>query len=238
VAWIVSEQQEDGSFRGTGRSGYPAGIGLMALGQATAASGDEDLRRAVSRGLAFYAKHQGPAGGFRYGLDQPADLSVTGWYVQALEAARNAGAEIPAEYPSQLDLFVSYAWQGNDRFSYLASQNPSATLSAVGVLSMAILREDAVASFGEVWRKALRAAPPDRGGVYTLYYGVRVLLLLDGKLPDAWTKELAKVAATQATNGPAAGRIALEKDRWLGRFGATAGTAFATLTLEHALYRR
>lgn len=238
VAWLRAQQQPDGSFRGGGRSGYAAGIGLMALAQAAAASGDADLREAVEKGLAFHTRHQGPLGGFRYSLDQPADLSVTGWYVQAVEAARHANAAVPKELVDGLDRFVSYAWRGEDRFSYLANENPRPTLSAVGMLSLAILREDAVATSGAVWRTSLRAAPPNRGGAYALYYGVRVLLLLDGTLPDAWRKELTTLTTSQRATGSAAGMIPLDKDSWFGRVGATAATAFAALTLEHALYRR
>jgi len=241
VAWMRSRQQPDGSFpplNARSGSSYSAGIALMALGQAAAVSHDDDLRKAVERGVAFMNRHQGPTGGFRYSLGEAADLSVTGWYVQAYEAARNAKAEVPPDFPQKLDLFVSYAWLGNEKFAYQANTLPKASLSAVGMLSMAILRPDAVASLGEVWRTSLRPAPPGGTNAYTLYYGVRVLLLLDGALPDTWKKQLAVLAANQTTKGTAAGMIALDKDQWFGSRGSTVATAFATLTLEHALYRR
>jgi hypothetical protein len=214
----------------------------MALGQAAAVSHDEDVKKAVERGIAFMNKHQGPTGGFRYSLDEAADLSVTGWYVQAYEAARNAQAQVPPDFPQKLDLFLSYAWLGNEKFAYQANTLPKTSLAPVGMLSLAILRTDAIASQGELWRTTLHAAPPAGTSVYTLYYGVRMLLLLDGTLPDAWKKHLATLAATQTTKGPSAGMIPLDKDPWRDQWfasrGATMATAFATLTLEHALYRR
>jgi hypothetical protein len=237
VAWIVAQQQKDGSFAGGGRSGYPAGIGLMALGQAAGSSHDQAVVDALKKGLDFYSRHAGEMGGYRYSLDQEGDLSVTGWYVQAVEAATNAGVEVPDVMRQNLSKFVKYVWRGEGRFGYQAAGNDSASLWPVGALSMTILRPEETTNLVDGWRAALLKGPPKKS-VYSLYYGVRELLALDGKLPDAWKKTLDELAAAQTVKGPAAGMIPLPDDPWMRRGGPTIATAFATLTMEHSLYRR
>ena len=238
IAWLLAQQQKDGSFSGSGRSGYSAAIGLMALGQAAASARTKELKDSVERGLAWYAKHPGRNyRGYRYGLDQEGDLSVTGWYVQAYEAATLAGAKLPESLRRDLDYYLAYVWLGDHRFVYTVGAAERASLSPVGMLSMSILRPDSPRQFGDEWRAYLSPGAP-AANVYTLYYGVRLLLALDGKLPDKWRRYLNDLAGSQTVKGFGAGMFPLPNDPWFGARGPTIATAFATLTLEHSLYRR
>jgi hypothetical protein len=245
IAWLRSQVRKDGSL---GASGYPAAIGLMALCQAASSSGSKELRADVDRAMAFYAQHHGPDGGYRYGLDgtktADQDLSVTGWYVQAVEAARNAGAQVPEAMAPNLVRFlnsVTLSSPNFDRYVYTIGQtNPSGSLAPVGMLCRSILDPEASKAYADAWRTSLTNSPWKNVNAYQLYYTVRMLLALDGKLPETWRKPLTDLAAAQQTKGTTAGMIPLPKDQWFNRgdVGPTIATAFATLTLEHALYRR
>lgn len=245
VGWLLAQQGDDGSFRTWERAGYSGAIGMMALGQAATASGREDLRRAVERGLAFAALHNGGTGGYRYRLDEEGDLSVTGWYVQAVEAAQNAGAEVPPAMRLNLQRFVTGMARGDAGYAYVWTGGPSRSLAPVGMLGATILEpepkeeteKELAKQRAAKWRAAL-AKPPAAGDVYQTYYGVRVLLLLDGQLSEDWRKRLAELASSQVATGPAAGSFPVDKDRWFRSFGVPVGTAFTVLTLEHSLYRR
>jgi hypothetical protein len=246
IAYLVSQQRPDGSFAPTNPpnagpyAGYQAAIAMMALGQAAASTGDETLKDAVQRGIAFYAKHHGTMrGGYRYNLDQDGDLSVTGWYVQAVEAAEKSGCVVPPDMKSNIDTFLGYVTRtGRHNFAYTPDGSLSGSLSAVGMLSISILHPPLIDTFADDWRQYLYGGSPGNGNnTYALYYGVRVLLFLDGKLPDNWRKFLTVLAAKQKTAGASAGMTPLPEWPWQS-VGPTAATAFATLTLEHSLYRR
>ena len=239
IAWLVGQQQPDGSFKDRGRQGYAAAIGMMALGQAAASTHDPALKKAVERGIAFYAKQHGPNGGYRYSLGQDGDLSVTGWYVQAIEAASAAGVEIPEDMRQGLERFLNAVSVGppQSKFAYVVGQREKQSLSAVGMLVSSILRPQSPQWYGEDWRALLKKGSPG-GETYGLYYGVRVLLFLDGIVDEKWRGYLNDLAKKQTVTGTAAGRISLDAEWAFKQYGATTATAFATLTLEHALYRR
>ena len=237
IRWLVTQQEADGSFKLPQGAGYSAAIALMALGQAAASSHDPELVSATTRGMTFYAAQSGINGGYRYSRGSDGDLSVTGWYAQAMESAVHAGVFPPPELRANLERFVGLVSSGEADFRYLPSdRGPSKSLAPVGMLTASILRPEAIAERGPAWRKSLAKNPP--ANVYSLYYTVRVAFLLDGKVEGAIRKSLDALVAGQRAKGPSAGMIPLEKDRWFGDKGGVVATAFATLTLEHSLYRR
>jgi hypothetical protein len=109
----------------------------MALGQAAKASHAPDLLKDVDRGMKYVASKVSADGGFRYGWGNPGDLSVTGWYVQAMEQARDAQVAQDAVFNKALEKFVRSVWVGDSRFKYTVDRpRESGSLSAVGMLSL------------------------------------------------------------------------------------------------------
>ena len=241
VTWLRGQQRGDGLV--PGRAHYATAISLIALGQAAASSGSDDLRTAVQRGLACLANERGLDGGYRYQTAEPGDLSVTAWVAQAAEAARRAKIEVPPELDAGLRRFFDGVWLGEHRFSYLVGQGERPSLDPAGMLLGLILDPPAAdgswvrAGVLERWRLWLKDAPRkgiERGPyLYTLYYSVRVVIALEPELPEAWQRAILDLASRQNPSGPAAGSF---RDT-LGA-GATLGTALSVLTLEHALYKR
>jgi len=185
VEWLRKQMQKDGSFR---QSGYEAAIAQMALGQAARASKSAEILKDVERGLAFQASKAAPDGGYRYAFNnQASDLSVTGWFAQAYEAARDALAKVPDGHVANLEKFVRSRWSGGTGtgFSYIAGRGDSAGLAAVGMLSLLVLNPKSVENELEGWSSWLaqsgsRPAPD----LYRQYYEVRTELALQGWLTD------------------------------------------------------
>jgi hypothetical protein len=89
----------------------------------------------------------------------------------------------------------------------------------------------------ESWTKYLREIPPaKRPDLYTLYYGVRVSILLNGALGDPWRTWVFDLAKRQVQSGSKAGSFPADLWRWPG--GVTVQTAVAVLAMEHSLYLR
>jgi len=237
VQWLRQRQRANGGFPGQ-RQLYSNAIALMALAQAAEATGDERLREAVRKGLALFAQRPGPLGGYRYGFGALGDLSVTGWVAQAVEMARRAGVEIPPSLEPGLSEFLDSVWLGQHRFSYLTRNSDRPSLYPVGMLMACILWPDPDPVMVASWRKWLtKGVGRRRPSLYTLYYGVRVVIAMEQGLPDPWRKWVFEFAKSQTRKGPAAGAF-LRHNGWLLKSGRTLHTAVAVLTLEHSLYVR
>lgn len=255
VAWLRGRVRPDGTF---GVHGYPAGIALMALGQAASSSGEVELAKQLGAAWLVYTPLAGPVGGFRYKPHQGGDLSVTGWFVQGYEAAREAEVATPNALRVGLDRFVTSVWSEGPSFGY-TKKGRRPTLDAVGMLSLMILRDEIDEKLRRDW--TVHLARTDRGkrlDLYSLYYDVRMELALRGALTDHRRTAVLELARWyQQPDGDAAGRFRATADvervkatpaddrprlsgddRWFRRAGPTVTTAFAVLILEHALYRR
>jgi hypothetical protein len=241
VSWLHAQQQGDGAF--PGRAHYSTAIALLALAQAASSSGSEELRESVRRGLRYLATQAGRDGGYRYTTGDAGDLSVTAWVGQAVEAARRAKVEIPPWMEEGIRRFLDDVWLRDHRFSYMVGRNERPSLDPAGML-LGLIERDVPCSAGTcrcsgeavegTWRTWLVAAPP--AGLYSLYYGVRVAILLEGDLPGSWRAAILKLADTQEHEGAAAG--AFRRVKVNGAAGVVLQTVFATLTLEHVLYKR
>jgi hypothetical protein len=243
VAWLRGQQRADGTF--PGKDYYATAISLLALGQAAASTGRDDLRKAVGHGLANLSAQQGRDGGYRYGPGELGDLSVTAWVAQAAEAARRAKVEIPPGMDAGLRRFYDGVWLGEHRFSYRAGVAERASLYPAGMLLGLILYPPAAdgswvrSGVLETWRQWLKDLPNSRlgrggaYGLYSFYYGVRVAIALEPELPEKWQRAILDLAAAQCDSEAAAGAFEVT-----AHGGVVVETAIAVLTLEHALYKR
>jgi hypothetical protein len=100
IAWMTSQQDENGFYAQGGSWGYQNGMAVYAMAEAYAMTGLEDLRPAVAKAVRRVCEGQTPEGGWYYAYakvsaeGQPqrgGDTSVCGWQIQALTAAWYAG---------------------------------------------------------------------------------------------------------------------------------------------------
>ena len=236
LQWLAKQQKPDGSFPGAGQH-YTTAMAIMALSQAAASTGAEDLREASRKGVAYLTSVIGPLGGFRYGRNDPGDLSVTGWAAQAVEMARTAGVDIPLKLSAGLETFLKYVSLGDKRFSYVYRGGEKVSLAPVGMLLGHIVGQDKDPALLKQWKDYLTGLKVEqRPDLYTLYYGVRVSILLNGTLDGPWRTWVFDLAKRQVHGNSASGAFPGDLWRWSG--GVTTQTAVGILTLEHSLYLR
>ncbi|HEY8504275.1 MAG TPA: hypothetical protein VIL46_06805 [Gemmataceae bacterium] len=150
---------------------------------------DRELRPAVARAVRFIVEPQHEGGGWRYQPRQPGDLSVTGWQLQALHAARLAGIEVPEDTFRRTGKFLDSAFDGkNGTYSYTPrAAKSSVSMTGVGVLARHLLhragKEPEVT--GGVGFLTKRLPQPAGLDLYSCFYATRAIYETGG---PAWKK--------------------------------------------------
>ncbi len=115
VSWVMSRQQQNGLIAaGAGSEMYHHGIATLMLAEVAGMTDGplaQEIRKKLEKAVALTLRAQVSRiglhkGGWRYevrGVDS--DISVTGWQVMSLRAAKNLGCDVPAE---KIDLAVQY----------------------------------------------------------------------------------------------------------------------------------
>ncbi len=185
VGWVLQQQRPNGMFADTATHGpmYSHGICTLMLAEVlgmTSQESSKPVRLALERAVELILisqdikKDNRNAGGWRY---QPqssdSDLSVTGWQLLALRAAKNVGCDIPAEC---IDRAVAYvkkcAVRGNDGFCYQPGDGATAVRTGTGILCLEICGEhhsaEALGGANFLLRRPLREH--DQFFFYGVYY--------------------------------------------------------------------
>lgn len=175
------------------------------------------------------------AGGWRYSPGATdSDLSLTGWSIMALRAARLNGAAIPDDQIAEAIEYILNCRQDDGSFSYMPSQ-PHGTPSMTGlaVLCLELCGEhghEAIAPAGDY----LLARPPEMtlGGqtprfrYYAFYYCSQAMFQLGGKYWDEFAPYMYESLLEHQRPDGSWGNPGED-----GSFGNTYTTALAVLTL-------
>lgn len=184
IRWVLSNQRPDGLFAHRAGHGpmYTHGISTLMLAE-VAGMVDSTLaprvRTALEKAVLLILKSQavrkGPreAGGWRYNVDsRDSDLSITGWQLLALRAAKNIGCDVPAQ---SIEYAVSYVKKCADRrggFAYQPSPDVTPTRSGTGILCLEVCGEhhapETLAAADYLLRRPLRVT--DSWFFYGVYY--------------------------------------------------------------------
>jgi len=155
VQYVLEHQEPNGLLmhrRGHGQM-YEHGISSLMLAEVSgmvpermAAATKKGLERAIRLILESQQvrKPAGQSGGWRY---QPtstdSDLSVTGWQLLALRAAKDIGTDVPA---ANIDLAIDYVKKCASRdgrgFCYQPGGGPTPVLTGTGLLALQVCGED------------------------------------------------------------------------------------------------
>jgi hypothetical protein len=262
IDWVLSQQQADGKLVSAGQpiEMYHHGIATLMLaevvGLVPAASADK-LRAALEKAVKVILKAQRDgsgfgmakhAGGWRYqvtpngqfGAD--ADLSVTGWQLMALRAAKNVGCDVPATAITDAVGYVERCYderKKNGVFDYQpGGVQPTTPCTGVGVLCLELsgkeyhLCDKALQGGGYLLKNPLSS---NAGHFYYgVYYVSQALFQLGGNYWESFRPKLHDLLLNQARPGSDGG--------WGGDGrvdGATYGSAYATamailaLTVEY-----
>lgn len=152
VRWVVSQQLPNGmliSKRASHGPMYNHGICTLMLGEVAGMMegadarfvrrGLEDAIRLIieSQAVSKNSRHQG---GWRYQTNsRDSDLSVTGWQVMALRAAKDIGCDVPAEaIDSAVEYVKDCSSRLNEGFAYQPGNTPTSTLTGVGITCLEV----------------------------------------------------------------------------------------------------
>ena len=149
VDYVLAHQEQNGMIvdrRGHGPM-YDHGISTLMLSEVAGMTSRErslPVRKVLEKGVLLILKSQQvrkirrEAGGWRYQpSSEDSDLSVTGWQLLALRAAKDIGCDVPIE---RINLAVEYVKKcSNGRgFGYQPGSGATSTLTAAGVLCLQV----------------------------------------------------------------------------------------------------
>lgn len=151
VLWVIGQQQANGMLVNERRSHgpmYSHGICTLMLAEVCGMMEGADadvVRRALEKSIRLIlesqaiSKNQRHAGGWRYQSNsRDSDLSVTGWQVLALRAAKDIGCDVPAE---AIDAAIGYVRNCSARqngFGYQPGNGPTSTLTGTGITCLEV----------------------------------------------------------------------------------------------------
>ncbi len=181
IRYVVEHQHPDGVIVSNNHGGpmYCHGISTLMLAEVVGMIPDpalaDRIQKALSRAVDVIVRAQdvakGPdhAGGWRYQPNSTdSDISVTGWQVMALCAAKSAGCAVDS---GRIDRAIKYLQRcavKTGGFAYQPHQGASNARTGVGILALEIcgthLLPEAVAG-----ARYLRGHPPRWGSAYFFY---------------------------------------------------------------------
>lgn len=250
VRWVLDQQRPNGVLAADGEGEqemYHHGIATLMLAEVCGMLDGElgpPVRRGVEKAVAVILRAQRVGGvhggGWRYRVQhvQGSDISVTGWQVMALRAAKNLGCDVPAR---AIDNAIAYikscqeARRGFDHggFRYMPYSRVTVPCTGTSVLALELCGKDEHRS-DEVLRGAnyliKRDNLPEWEGFhffYGIYYGAQATFQVGGNYWSEYRSHLHRVLLrNQSTSGAWASSRGYEAN-----YGANYGTAMAVLAL-------
>lgn len=195
IRYLMYAQEPNGRFKNAGPNYvYGHAIATYALAESYGMTQMVLLKDPMEKAVQIIIDGQQAGGAFNYGFTKEGrrDLSVTGWQIQALEAAKLAGAENKGLQECLYRCIPgvkSFAGPAGG-FGY-DGPGASPTLAGAGILCLQLLGqgEDAtVASAFRASQNMVPAWPKDGGGTYGWYYMTQAKYLKRGPTWDLWSK--------------------------------------------------
>jgi hypothetical protein len=212
---------------------YSQGLVAIALCEAYAMTKDSALKSPAQQAIDFIVYAQDKrGGGWRYGLGEPGDTTVTGWQIMALKSAQMAGLIVPTPTIGLAKQFLdSVQSEAGARYGYTTTQ-PKRSTTAIGLLMRMYTgwgRERPALYRGIEY---LVAWGPSDSNLYYDFYAAQVLHHWGGAEWVAWNQKLRDhLIRTQASTRHEAGSWHFQ-DEHGDHGGRLYSTAMAVLTLE------
>jgi hypothetical protein len=211
---------------------YSHAIATLAIGEAFALTGDTQLQNTLEAAMKYIIAAQHSAGGWRYNVQTPGDMTVTGWQIMALKSCELSGLTVPQEVWDSAGKFIK-SKQANygSTYGYLkpgAEHSPT----AVGLLCQMYLgwgRDSLPLQDGSL---QLAEWGPSRSNIYFDYYATLVLHHLRGKEWENWNETMRDyLVSTQDRRGHQTGSWHFQ-DKHGSVGGRLYTTAMAIMVLE------
>ncbi|MEO2088414.1 MAG: prenyltransferase/squalene oxidase repeat-containing protein [Gemmataceae bacterium] len=210
IRWVLEKQGRNGVLApNAGQEMYHHGIATLMLAEATGMTSGElapHLRAGLERAVAVILTSQRKQGGFRGGMsggwryravdDGDSDLSVTGWQLMALRAAKNVGCDIPAEYIQAAVGYVKRSQARDGGFQYQPGSQVTIPCTGVGVLCLELsgkeyhLSDEVRAGGAYLFKNPL--TPNSMHFYYGVYYVSQAMFQMGGDIWAAYRPEFHK----------------------------------------------
>lgn len=216
IRWVLEKQGRNGVFApNAGQEMYHHGIATLMLAEAVGMTSGEvapHLRAGLERAVAVILTSQRQRGrnamngGWRYRAvdDGDSDLSVTGWQLLALRAAKNVGCDIPGEYIQAAVGYVKRSQaRGGGGFQYQPGSQVTIPCTGVGVLCLELSGkeyhrcQEAMDGWDYLNRHPL--TPNSMHFYYGIYYVSQAMFQLGG---TEWTGYRPKLHETLLKQNP------------------------------------
>jgi hypothetical protein len=140
VDWLVKSAAKGKKAGSLSENMYAHGIGTLALAEAYALTKDPAIKPAAQSAVNYLQKAQCANGSWGYASGaRGGDMSVTGWQIQALHAAKHGGLTVDAKVLKNAVKFLDFAGAGAKKSMYGyqddAGARPDSALTAVGLWS-------------------------------------------------------------------------------------------------------
>jgi hypothetical protein len=214
----------------------------IALCELYAMTGDAQYFEAAQRAVDYCVRIQTPEGGWRYEPKHDSDMSVTGWFVMAVQSARMAGIEVPSPVFEKIEAFLDSVSRGDNagyvvgsRYAYQPRHGATLALTAEGLLCRQYLgwpRDDPRLAAGIEY---LLANLPewDKRNVYYWYYATQVLHHMEGQAWRTWNEQMRQLLPDhQEKRGRERGSWEPKGDRWGDAGGRLYVTCLSLYVLE------
>lgn len=204
---LLAMQEKDGMWE-SGR-GYSHALASIAICELYAMSQDSRLREPAQRAVDACVAWQSILGGWRYLPKRDADLSVSGWFIMALQSARMAGLQVPEATMKKAEKYLDRVQSGKgSRYGYQSKRGATLAMTAEGLLCRQYFgwpREKAEMQSGIKF--LLNGHPKwERRDVYFWYYATQVLHHAGGEPWERWNYIMREMLpAHQVTDGPESG---------------------------------
>ncbi len=211
---------------------YSQGIAAIALCEALAMTGDQQLKPYAQKAVDFIVHAQHPRGGWRYVPGSPGDTTVTGWQVMALKSAKLAGLYVPSHTTELAKEYLdSVQDSGGVFYGYQRPGKDSGPTSVATLLRMYLgwQRNDPRLVGGYAF---LASQGPSPTNMYFNYYATQVLHHHGGSDWERWNIRMRDLlVARQASSGHETGSWYFE-DAYGKAGGRLYTTAMCTMILE------
>jgi len=208
IRWVIGHQQPNGMIVHAKSHGpmYSHGISTLMLAEVVGMvdeSQAKPCREALSTAVELILKAQNVpkperhAGGWRYSpTSRDSDLSVTGWQLLALRAAKNVGCDVPADNIDRAVAYVKSCCVSRNRgFAYQPGGGPSATRTGTGILALEVCgkhhTEEALSGADSLLTRPLESRDPYF--FYGVYYCTVGMFKMGGKYWEETKRHLTDV---------------------------------------------
>ncbi len=234
IAYLVGRQRADGFFplatEPSRQQIYGHALATLALCNCLQNQFDLTTSGAAQLAVDYLESAQSDIGGWRYTLREDSDLSVTGWCVKALTAAKNAGLRVDQSKLSEVHKFLDKVGYEGNRYAYDTFEPPSLTMTASGLLCRCLLgwsfeQAQLQGAFEDDLLPSKPNADDKSWSVYYWLYATELLALHGGVPWEEWKSSLVDtLGKLQDSAGDELGSWDPSEDS----FGASGGRLYTT----------